>query len=54
MFIKDRGLMALPITTGFSVSLLMKPQRKTAQLYFKSFQPEYLPTFKQRVLLGIA
>ena len=54
IFLKHLGLLAFPITRGFSISPVMNPQRKTVSLSFDSFPPEHFSPFRQSVLLGSA
>lgn len=47
LLLKHGGLAALSTTTGFPISPLIKPQKKTVDLSFKGFLTEHLSPFKQ-------
>ena len=49
-FRKHRGFAVLPITKGFSVTLDIKPHRKTVNLPLQSFPPEHFSPFRQRFI----
>jgi hypothetical protein len=51
MFLKQHGLAACPLTKGFSISPVIKQQRKTVSLSLQSFASEHFLPFKHTVLL---